>query len=405
MKKILTALIVILLLGLSSWKLYEKLTSDKDNQRNVTREKVHMVGVQPVRIGSISDTGEFRGSLKPASQFVVTSKVSGRLKKLFVDMGKRVKKGQLIAIIEDDEFIQKFEQAKAELNVARAELEKSQKTLELAGREVERARLLREKKIISEAELDEIETGYASKLSELNVRKAELIKKESALKMAELELGYTQIRALWEGEDNHRVIAERFVDESSMLQVNTPVVSVIDIDHLVAEIHVSERQYIRLRPLQDVTVTVDALPGKSFSGKIKRISPFIKEASREAVVEIDIPNPDGLLKPGMFIRVRIEFEHHKDITLVPLSSLIRLNGKEGVFVIDEERMEARFIPLKLGIKDAHYAEVIEPPLSGLVVTLGQHLLKDGSPVIIKSKERPSELTNSTGEKIKEGLAR
>ncbi len=394
MKKALTLLIVILLLGFSSWKLYERLTSDKIDTKKNTKEKAYLVEAEPVRIGSVSETGEFTGSLRPASQFIVTSKVSGRLKRLFVEMGGPVKRGQMIAEIEDDEYTHKLKEARAEVDVARAELEKAEKALKLAAKNHERARLMRQKNIISQAELDEMDAEYASKLSELNVKKAEVNQKESAFKIAELELGYTRIRALWEGSEE-RVIAERFVDEGAMLQVDTPIVSVIDISHLIAEIHVPEKDYPKLKISQDVTIMADALPETSFKGEIKRISPVIKETSREAMVEIEIPNPEGLLKPGMFIRVRVDFEHHKDIPLVPLTSLTKLNSKEGVFIIDKDEMKARFIPLKLGIKDNYYTEVIEPAITGMVVTTGKHLLKDGSPVVIKTKHKPSETSDST----------
>ncbi|NIM95016.1 MAG: efflux RND transporter periplasmic adaptor subunit, partial [Anaerolineales bacterium] len=106
----------------------------------------------------------------------------------------------------------------------------------------------------------------------------------------------------------------------------------------------------------------------------------------QARVEIEIPNPDGILKPGMFVRVQIEFAEHKNVTVVPLSALVKRNGQRGVFLADTQNMKAYFIPVTVGIIDHTLAEVVKPSLSGLVVTLGHHLLEDGSAIVMSSLE-------------------
>ena len=113
----------------------------------------------------------------------------------------------------------------------------------------------------------------------------------------------------------------------------------------------------------------------------------MKKTSRQARVEVEILNPDWLIKPGMFARVQIEFARRDDATVVPVASLGRRNDQQGVFLVDRETMKARFVPVTLGIMSEDKAEVIQPVLSGLVVTLGQHLLEDGSAVFLQNEQQ------------------
>jgi RND family efflux transporter MFP subunit len=207
----------------------------------------------------------------------------------------------------------------------------------------------------------------------------------------------------WSDTNGFWVVGERFVDEGSMLAPNTPILSVLDINTMIAAIHVIERDYPKVRIGQEASVTTDAFPGKSFSGKIVRIAPLLKETSREARVEVEVPNADGLLKPGMFVRVKIQFEEHKGTTVVPFSALVKREGRQGVFVIGPEKKRARFVPVTSGISDSERVEILSPVLSGWVVTLGHHLLEDGSPIILPGDKQarsgsPSEVSPAAGQK-------
>ena len=167
-----------------------------------------------------------------------------------------------------------------------------------------------------------------------------------------------------------------------MLGANAPMVSVIDIETLVAVIHVIERDYPKIRPGLKAAIFTDAFPGREFSGKVIRIAPLLKEKSREARVEIEIRNSDRLLKPGMFVRAQIQFDEQKDATVVPIKAIIKRNGSQGVFVADLEQKRARFVQVTLGIVNGDMAEVLRPPISGSVVVLGHHLLEDGGSILL-----------------------
>ena len=194
------------------------------------------------------------------------------------------------------------------------------------------------------------------------------------------------------------------MDEGALLKANEPIVSILETHSLTAVIHVIERDYPEAKIGQEVVVATDAYPGRTFTGRIVRIAPLLKESSRQGRVEVEVPNPDGLLKPGMFIRARIEFARHEDATVVPFKALAKRNGTQGVFLADVKARKAHFVPVTVGIIDGERAEVLEPALSGQVVTLGQHLLEEGSPITLPSdgakvpeKEGPShKLGNEAG---------
>jgi RND family efflux transporter MFP subunit len=400
MKKRLTLIVIVLFLGLLGWQVYARLASSGKPEGRQGGSFPVAVEVAPVQKKTLKDIGLFTGSLYPKSQFVVAPKIAGRLEKLFVKIGDPVRKNQVIAILENEEFFQQVDQAKAELEVGRANFQESRSSLEIAKREFERAKALRQKKIASESELDTAEAQLTSQEAKHRVAAAQVAQKEAALKGAQVRLAYTEIRASWENGDDTRVVGERFVDEGAMLAPNTSIASVIDIRALTGVIYVIERDYPKVRIGQQASVSTDAFPGRSFLGRVARVAPILKETSREARVEIEVPNPEGILKPGMFIRVQIEFARFDEATVVPIVAVAKRNGQQGVFQADMEKMTAQFLPVDLGIVNSEWAQILTPPLSGQVVTLGHHLLEEGSSIILPAagdaRKRPEEKNRKGG---------
>lgn len=359
------------------------------NDNFIRRNPSVAVEIKRVERALIRDIGSYTGTLYPRSQFVVAPKVSGRLENILVEVGDLVKKDQLIALLDNDEYKQQVDQARAELEVARANLEEGRNKLVIAERELTRVRELRKKKIASESELDEAEANFMAQDARYKVSAAQVEQKKAALKATEVRLSYTEIRASGiSGDGQNWVVGERFVDKGSMLSPNTSIVSILDISTLTAVIHVIERDYSKVKMGQKAVVQTDVYPGREFAGEILRIAPLIKEASRQARVEIKVPNQDNLLKPGMFVRVQIEFEIHPDSIVIPLSAVVKRQGRSGIFIADLMDKKAGFVPVTLGIIDGDRAEVTDPPISGHLVTMGQHLLEDGTKIILPDEGKP-----------------
>jgi RND family efflux transporter MFP subunit len=400
MKKFFILLALITLIGLVGWQVYEKVTASAKRPTRRPRDIPVAVEVAQVRKITIRDIGLFTGTLKPRARFIVAPKIAGRLEKLLVNIGDHVKRNQLLAVLEDDEYIQQVDQAQAQLVVAEAHLEESRNSLTITNREFERTKALRKKNIASESDLDAAQARYQVQNAKYKVAMAQIVQREAALKAAKIRLSYTRIQASWETGNNKRVVGERFVDDGALLAPNTPIVSILDIGALIAVTHVIERDFSKVTVGQEAVVSTDAFPGEDFPGKIVRIAPLLKERSREGRIEIEIPNPGDRLKPGMFVRVRIEAAKHDNATVVPLNSLTERKGRKGIFLVDPGERKAQFIPVIVGIINNEWAEVLKPSLSGSVVTLGQHLLRDGSTVILPGGKPKPSLETRTGHKAR-----
>jgi len=393
MKRLAASAVIVILIAGTGWEAHRRIVASA-GKGAVDRSAIAVaVEVEPVRKGTIRDIAVFTGSLVPQSQFVVAPKAAGWLKKLLVDIGDRVTRNDVIAVLDDEQFRRQVEQAAAELQVAKANAENGASALDLAQREYKRITALREKQIASAAELDAAAAEYNAGQTQLKVAQAQVVQKEAALEAAKLQLSYTQVRAFWEAGDPNRVVGERFVDEGALVQMNQPIVSILENNPLLAVVFVIERDYPKMAIGQQAVVTTDAFGGQTFAGRIRRIAPLVKETSRQARVEIEVPNPAHRLKPGMFVRAQVEFATHANATLVPFSAIVRRAGRQGVFVVPTDQasgaptdpgatVQARFVPVTIGIASGEAVEIVEPDVSGSVVTLGNHLLENGSRVML-----------------------
>lgn len=381
MKKALITLILLAAAGVTVWQFRTRFASSGGPEGARPRPAV-AVETAPIRRTTISDLDRFAGSLQPRSYFVVAPKIAGRLRQLYVDIGDTVKPGQLIAVLDAEEYLQAIEQARAELAVAQANLEQARSLRTVALREFERIRTLKTKDVSSESELDTKQAQYEASDAAYKVALAQIEQRNAALKVAEIRLSYTRIEASWRNGSETRYVGERFADEGAMLMANSPIVSIIDLASLKAVVHVTERDYSGIKRGQEATLETDALPGMVFKGTIARIAPLLKESSREARVEIEVPNPDLLMKPGMFVRVQITFETRAGVIVVPTAALAKRGGRTGVFLADAQARKARFIPAEIGISTPELTEILRPELDGEVITLGHHLLEDGSDIVL-----------------------
>ncbi len=182
--------------------------------------------------------------------------------------------------------------------------------------------------------------------------------------------------------DSKRRVAERQVDEGQMVAANQPLFQVVQMDPIVAVITVTERDYGHLRPGLQARLRSVALPGGSFTGRVVRIAPVFQTSSRQARVEIELPNPESRLKPGMFVRATLSFQRVEEALTVPESALTRRRDTDGVFVVDPAGTRVTWVPVTPGIRSGGWVELREASVPGRVVTLGQHLIDDGSAVVI-----------------------
>jgi RND family efflux transporter MFP subunit len=293
-----------------------------------------------------------------------------------------VTRGQIVAELDSDEYVQAVAQAEADLAVARANLVEAGSALEIAKRELERVRTLRKRGVASDSQFDEVRADQLSKQARFEVAKAQVTREEASLETAKIRLGYTKVTADWGGRDDQRVVAECYVEEGDTVSENAPMLSIVELDPLIGVIFVPEKDYARLEPGQSASLTTDAFPGERFEGWIDRIAPVFQQATRQARIELRIENLKHRLKPGMFIRATIELEREPDATIVPDKALTERDDRTGIFVVRDEGGKVRWQEVDVGIRQGDRVQVKGSDLSGRVVTLGQQLIDDGSDITI-----------------------
>ncbi len=407
--KRLTTVIVILLLagggGYTGYKAYNKAKELKSSQKQRRSSGAVAVDAVNAKVMPMRDIRNFTGNLKPWSSYNLAPKIGGRLEELTVNIGDPVKKGALIAKIDDVEYRQNLAQAKAETEIARAYLDQTKVNLDLKEKEFERQKRLMSGKAVAKAAYETSESALKSQNALYKMKQAELLLKETAQKIAELKLSYTTIYAQWD-DDSTRFVGERYVDPGSLLSANEPVVSIIDISRMKAAIYVIERDYPHLKVGQTADIITDAYPGRIFKGKIIKISKLLQQNSRQAEVQLEIPNKNLELKPGMFVRVQIEFGSNPKAQTIPRSALLNRGGVQGVFRLSPELGKAFFTPVKPGIISGDRVEIIEPEINFPVITLGSHMLANGMAVLppkkYRSKSKSDPLPQNAGKNSKGG---
>jgi len=380
MKKFVLIIIGIIFLVFLSWRIITLVNrgSRRESQR-IGRPPV-AVQIVSVRYGPIQEIRQFTGTVYPLYKYIVAPKVSGRITEIRKRIGDWVQSGEIIAKIDDAEYQQAVLEAEANLKIAQAALTEAQSQFALAKQELERIQSLQAKGITSPAELDAALTNHEAQQSRLKLAKAQVEQREASLNSAKIRLGYTVLTSAEPG-----FIGERYVDEGSLLAPNSPVVSVVGIDTVIIRTTIIERDYGRILPGQVSEVQVDAYPLEVFTGRVARIAPIVQEASRVAQMEIEVANDSLLLKPGMFSRVQVVLTAKDSAQIVPREAIVTRDGGNGVFVVDKDETIVRYFPVQMGIRTAKDSEIISPKLEGWVVTLGQHLLEDGSQVILPKK--------------------
>lgn len=347
----------------------------------------HAARPAPVRVAPVVQTSielrrVFSGSLQAKAEFVVAPKIGGRIESLEVDVADPVSRGGVVARLSDAEYEQAEASAEAEKAVADANLTQARNALEIAKKALERVKTLRSSGVSSESQLDTANANYLSAESQVAIAESELVRARADLEAARIRRRYTQVRADWSDRfgDGSRVVAERYVNEGDTVSPGAEMFLVVELDPIMGVFFVTERDYVRLQSGQAVTLRTDALPGRSFSGAVSRVAPIFDESSRQARIEIDIRNQDGVLKPGMFARAEVVLDRVESATVVPVEALCERDHTLGVFLLSNEGNSVRWTPVEVGLRNAKSAEILSPEFSGHVVTLGHNLVDDGSPV-------------------------
>jgi RND family efflux transporter MFP subunit len=338
------------------------------------------VEVGQVTRRSVAEQITVVGNLIGDATVSVAPRAAGRLEEIGVRLGDRVSRGQKIAKLEDFELLQQVKQAEAAQEVSVATIRQREAELKLAETNVERSRNLYQRQLLPKQTLDDNESRYNAALAQLDLAKAQSSQTKARLEELKITLDNTIITSPLNG-----LVAKRAVDPGAFVSQNVPVVDVVDVGRVRLVANVVEKDLKELHAGNPTRVQVDAYPGETFAGRIARVSPVLDPTTRTAPIEIEIPNPDYRLKPGMYARVSITTGTKKDALVVPANAVVDLGGRRGVF--QPQNGQAVFRVVDVGLEQPDLVEV----RGGLsenetVITTGSAALRDGDRILLSGQD-------------------
>jgi len=343
---------------------------------------------------------EVTGTLTAQESAEVAAEIAGRVVATPVERGSRVGPGSdlvMIAAAEVDAQAREAEanaaQIEARLGIAGGkpfevarvpEVASAHAARLLARTDFERARTLHAATLISQAEFDQKSAQLESAERQYDVASngaeqqyQSLLAARARVTVARKAVADTVVRAPFAG-----VVGERFVSVGDYVTRGTKVASVMRVDPLRVELTVPEQYVSAVAAGRDVTFTVDAYPGTTFTGQVRYVSPSVTADTRALVVEAIVPNADGQLKPGFFATARIAQAASAPALLVPATAVRTVAGTARVFVVSGDRVEERVVMVGQAVDDR--LEITDGLTAGeRVATSGVATLADGVRVAVR----------------------
>jgi membrane fusion protein (multidrug efflux system) len=345
LRLILLSVVALALLGFVSYKIIST-----DRGADTRRQGAVLVKIQKPIIQTVLDKLEFNGDLMPIHQATIYAKVGGSLESVRVEMGMFVRQNQLLATIDSIELEDQVIQSVATYTNARLNYERGKK--------------LFEQNLEAKQDLDNLDAS-------LKVAK-------STYELAVTRLGYARIVAPFSG-----FVTKRYLDPGALVNANSSTLFMLmNLDSIKIIVNVPEKNVPAIYGVKEATVTLDALPGKKFSGILSRFSESIDLSTRTMAIEVDVPNRDRVLKPGMFATIEFITSQHPNAITIPTVALLRDDA--GYFVYGVDNKIAKRLRVQLGLEQASKTEITSW-LKGDedIIVAGGQFVKEGSPVNIQ----------------------
>lgn len=286
------------------------------------------------------------GTLYSNESVVIAAEVAGKVTQLSFDDGERVTAGQVLLQLDQ--------------SVLTAERDRAQANLNLSEANIKRAERLLQEQAISERERDE---AYAKWRLD-----------EATLRLTEAQLAKTVIKAPFSG-----MLGLRRVSIGEYLQPGETIVTLDDIDPIKVDFRVPEVFAHQLRVGQAIRMNVDAIPGKTFTGKVFAIDPQIDVNGRSIMMRAKVMQEEGPLRPGMFARIVLVLEEHPNALMVPEEALIPGVDRQQVFKIVDGKVVAAVV--ETGLRTKGKVEITKGLAPGeTIITAGQIKVRPGMPV-------------------------
>lgn len=301
---------------------------------------------------------EAMGRLKADREVTLSVEVSGKISKINADMGDRVRAGQVLVALDAKDYALALTEARAAYSSAKA-------SFYAARSSFDRAKKLLPQRLVTPDAYEKSEAEYLC-------AKAALDRAVATVDMAARRLEKTSVTAPFDGH-----LAERYVEVGQTVglgqYLGQPMVLLVDLEQMRAMVHLSEADYVHLDKNDPVSVTVDALPDRIFTGRVDKIGLKADARTNTFPAEILVDNPDYTLKAGMTGRVRMTVYTLKKTVMIPQSAVLYREEGQEVFIIQDRTAVKR--PVKLGRTEGGLIQVTEglSPGDSLVTSGGQYL--------------------------------
>lgn len=318
------------------------------------------VAVAAVHKASVRRAVDVVGTLAAVDQVTVSSETDGKVRRILADLGDRVRAGQVL--VELDPERQQYTLAQQQAALARAlaqygatdpqhlpeiertpDVQKARADLVQASQSFDRASELFKRTLISQQTLDDAKTAleskkasYDSALQTARDLRASIQASEATMKLAARQLRDTEIRAPFDG-----YVERRLVNLGELVKAPMPVMAIVRLDPLKVIAELPEKMAPWITAGRSLELHVDAYPGRTFNGKVTRISPAVNTSTRAFAFEAVVPNPDALLKPGTFARVHVESDKVDEVLTLPYAAMQYRYGVNRVFVVSGDRLGMR----------------------------------------------------------------
>ncbi len=371
MKKWIILIIIVLILGAATmYRIHILATTQPAESIDKVQQRDGIpVRVVVVRREDLKETIAISGSIRPFQQINIVPTITERIARIHVSTSQKVAKGDILVSLDDTKSKLALAAAGAseaqarqqltllqngsrpeEIEAAKAMVEQARAAFERQEIELKRQRQLYKEEVTTLQRLEDIEAGYSSAKAALEAAQAQykLIEKgprEEDIRIAEarLDLAETGLAQARKNLDDHYlnapfdgVVSLKNLEPGAIAEMNQTVIfQLADCTRVYLDLNVSELYISKISVRMQVKVTVDALPGKDFTGTIAEINSIANTTDRSYVTRILIENEEGLLRPGMFARGHIVTKNIKQALVVPSDALHSVDGENWVFVVDE----------------------------------------------------------------------
>lgn len=303
----------------------------------ITLPSVPVIQVSKPVIRTVQRTGRGQGALFAKESVILSNKQDGYVSTMRVDFGDKVKKGQLLAEMEREELA-------LQVDVQASALKQAQANFIRARGEYERAKELAAEQLIPKQRLDTNEADY-------KVADAQVYTAEKTLALAKKRVRDTRIVSPVNG-----FVQERFVNPGEYKTAASKLLELVVVDTLKLRSPVPERFAALALIGMPLRVEVEALPGQVFEGTLTRIAARVDHKTRTLLIEAEIPNSEGKLRPGYFAHITGVFGEEEAL-FIPRAALSRFAGVERVFVVKDNAVTSREV--KSGMADGEWVEITE----------------------------------------------